>query len=321
RQWMMAGAIPPDLEGELRRHYAALEKEYGANTDVAVRSSATAEDLPSASFAGQQETFLNVCGIDNLLEKCKRVYASLFTDRAIAYRVHQGFPHMKVALSIGVQKMVRADIGSSGVMFTLDTESGFRDVVSITAAYGLGENIVQGAVNRDEYVVHKPTLRLGKRAILKRQLGSKALRMIYDTGTSDKAIRNEPVSVAEQQQFALTDDEVLELAKQALVIEAHYGGPMDIEWAKDGKTQQVFVVQARPETVQSQRNVLVQEVYRLTQKGKNLLNGKSIGHRIGAGPVRLVRDKQHMQQIQPGDVLVADITDPDWEPVMKTASA
>lgn len=326
RQWIVAGTIPPALEAALRQHYAALEKEYGIDTDVAVRSSATAEDLPDASFAGQQETFLNVCGIDNLLDKCKQVYASLFTDRAIAYRVHQGFPHMKVALSIGVQKMVRSDLGSSGVMFTLDTESGFRDVVSITAAYGLGENIVQGAVNPDEYVVHKPTLRLGKRSILKRQLGSKALRMIYDATTSDahktnKAIRNEAVSPLDQQRFALTDDDILELAKQALVIEEHYGCPMDIEWAKDGKTQQLFIVQARPETVQSQNNVLVQDVYRLKEKGKMLLSGKSIGHRMGAGPVRIIRDKQQMQHIKPGDVLVADITDPDWEPVMKTASA
>jgi len=321
RQWIEAGTLPPALETELREHYAAMEKQYGASTDVAVRSSATAEDLPDASFAGQQETFLNVCGIDNLLEKCKRVYASLFTDRAIAYRVHQGFPHMKVALSIGVQEMVRSDLGSSGVMFTLDTESGFREVVSITAAYGLGENIVQGAVNPDEYVVHKPTLRAGKRSILKRQLGSKALRMVYDTRKSDKAILNEAVSVIDQQKFALTDDEILELAKQALVIEEHYGCPMDIEWAKDGKTQQLFIVQARPETVQSQSNVWVQDIYRLKQKGKSLLTGKSIGHRIGAGPVRIVRDKQQMQEIKPGDVLVADITDPDWEPVMKTASA
>ena len=329
RQWIEAGHLPPALEKEVREHYAALEQQYGAGTDVAVRSSATAEDLPDASFAGQQETFLNVCGIDALLDKCKRVYASLFTDRAIAYRVHQGFPHMKVALSIGVQKMVRSDLGSSGVMFTLDTESGFREVVSITAAYGLGENIVQGAVNPDEYVVHKPTLRAGKRPILKRQLGSKALRMVYDTSsasTNGKAIRNESVSAADQQRFALTDDEILELARQALVIEEHYGCPMDIEWAKDGLTQQLFIVQARPETVQSQGNVLVQDVYRLKQKGlpqkpKVLLSGKSIGHRIGAGPVRVIRDKQQMQQIQAGDVLVADITDPDWEPVMKTASA
>jgi pyruvate,water dikinase len=320
RRWIMAGEMPPALCEGIAIAYAELEKQYGKDTDVAVRSSATAEDLPDASFAGQQETFLNIRGLDPLLSICKNVFASLFTDRAIAYRVHKGFAHMKVALSIGVQKMVRSDIGASGVMFTLDTESGFRDVVSITAAYGLGENVVQGAVNPDEFTVHKPTLRAGFRPILKRQLGSKALRMVYDH-TNGNATRNENVNSADQQQFAISDDEIIELAKQALVIEEHYGCAMDIEWARDGVTQQLFIVQARPETVHASRNALLQDVYRLESKSKILARGKSIGQRIGAGTVRIIKDKHQMGSILPGDVLVADITDPDWEPVMKTASA
>ncbi len=320
RDWLLAGEIPPGLEAAITAAYAELEQQYGAQTDVAVRSSATAEDLPDASFAGQQETYLNIRGREQLLATCKRVFASLFTDRAIAYRVHKGFAHMKVALSIGVQKMVRSDIGASGVMFTLDTESGFRDAISITAAYGLGENVVQGAVNPDEFTVHKPTLRAGFRPILKRQLGSKALRMVYDHANGN-ATRNESVSQQDRQRFAISDDEVLELARQALVIEEHYGCPMDIEWARDGITQQLFIVQARPETVQASRNLLLQDIYRLDQKGKVLAKGKSVGQKIGAGTVRVIRDKSQMHTIQPGDVLVADITDPDWEPVMKTASA
>jgi pyruvate,water dikinase len=326
REWILAGELPQELKQAIATAYQTLEKEYGENTDVAVRSSATAEDLPNASFAGQQETYLNICGIEALYTACKRVYASLFTDRAISYRVDQGFPHMKVALSIGVQKMVRSDLGASGVMFTLDTESGFRDVVSITSIYGLGENIVQGAVNPDEFTVHKPTLRAGFRAIVKKQLGSKALRMVYDTSANHLvatrlATRNDAVSLADQQQFSITDDEILNLAKQALVIEEHYGCAMDIEWAKDGNTRQLFIVQARPETVHGQRNPLLQEVYHLEKKSKVLLSGKSVGSRIGAGVVRIVHDKSQMHTIKAGDVLVADITDPDWEPVMKTASA
>jgi pyruvate,water dikinase len=320
RRWIMAGEMPPALCEGIAIAYAELEKQYGKDTDVAVRSSATAEDLPDASFAGQQETFLNIRGLDPLLSICKNVFASLFTDRAIAYRVHKGFAHMKVALSIGVQKMVRSDIGASGVMFTLDTESGFRDVVGITAAYGLGENVVQGAVNPDEFTVHKPTLRAGFRPILKRQLGSKALRMVYDH-TNGNATRNETVNTADQQQFAISDSEIIELAKQALVIEEHYGCAMDIEWARDGVTQQLFIVQARPETVHAGSNALLQEVYRLESKSRVLTKGKSIGQRIGAGTVRIIKDKHQMGSILPGDVLVADITDPDWEPVMKTASA
>jgi len=325
RRWIIEGKIPAALESELRIAYAELEKQYGTETDVAVRSSATAEDLPDASFAGQQETFLNIRGFDSLLIVCKQVFASLFTDRAIAYRVHKQFDHMKVALSIGVQKMVRSDLGASGVMFTLDTESGFRDVVSITAAYGLGENIVQGAVNPDEFLVHKPTLRQGFRSILKRQLGSKAWRMVYSEKNSGHATRNESVSAMDQRRFAISDEEILSLAKQALIIEKHYGCAMDIEWARDGVSQQLFIVQARPETVHANRNPMVQDVYRLPssakEKTKVLTSGKSVGSRIGAGIVRVINDKSQMQIIKPGDVLVADITDPDWEPVMKTASA
>jgi pyruvate,water dikinase len=321
RSWIVASDMPPSLCEAIATAYAELEQQYGTDTDVAVRSSATAEDLPDASFAGQQETYLNIRGLEQLLSICKNVFASLFTDRAIAYRVHKGFAHMKVALSIGVQKMVRSDIGASGVMFTLDTESGFRDVVSITAAYGLGENVVQGAVNPDEFTVHKPTLRAGFRPILKRQLGSKALRMVYEASGNALSTRNEKVSNEDQQKFAISDDEIIELAKQALVIEEHYGCPLDIEWARDGVTQQLFIVQARPETVQASRNMLLQDVYRLESKGVVLTKGKSIGQRIGAGQVRIIKDKNQMGSILPGDVLVADITDPDWEPVMKTASA
>lgn len=321
RSWILAADIPLPLQQAIAAAYQVLEQEYGADTDVAVRSSATAEDLPDASFAGQQETYLNIRGIDHLLSTCKKVFASLFTDRSIAYRVHKGFDHMKVALSIGVQKMVRSDVGASGVIFTIDTESGFRDVITITAAYGLGENVVQGAVNPDEFVVHKPTLQQGFRPILKRQLGSKALRMAYDETASELSTLNQAVSVADQQRFAISDDEVLELARQAMVIEKHYGCAMDIEWARDGINGKLFIVQARPETVHSNANALVQDVFRLQQKGKVLLSGKSIGARIGCGPVRVVTDKSHLHEIQPGDVLVADITDPDWEPVMKTASA
>ena len=319
RQWLLDGQLPPALEQCIAQAYQQLENEYGERTDVAVRSSATAEDLPDASFAGQQETYLNICGIEAVLSSCKKVFASLFTDRVISYRAHRGFDHMQVALSIGVQKMVRSDSASSGVLFTLDTESGFRDVVHITAAYGLGENIVQGAVNPDEFVVHKPTLRAGFRPILKRELGSKALRMIY--GDDASATRNIAVDKDDQQRFAINDDEVMELARQALIIEEHYGCPMDIEWAKDGRSDELFIVQARPETVHSLHTGKHLDQYRLREKGKQLLTGISIGQRIGAGRVRVVCDKNEMSKVCAGDVLVADITDPDWEPVMKTASA
>ena len=322
------GEIPPDVEEEVRTAYAELCEEYGSNIDVAVRSSATAEDLPTASFAGQQETYLNIRGDKNLLLTCKRVFASLFTNRAISYRVHQGFDHHDVALSIGVQKMVRSDIASSGVMFTLDTESGFRDVVFITGAYGLGENVVQGTVNPDEFYVFKPTLAQGKRPILKRQLGDKAIRMIY-TGDSlaGASTRNVDVKRDDREQFCITDEEVLTLAHYGVLIEEHYSKlagkprPMDIEWAKDGETGDLFIVQARPETVQSQLDAAYQETFYLKEHGEILVQGKSVGQRIASGPARVIIDASDMNDVQAGEILVTDITDPDWEPVMKRAGA
>jgi pyruvate,water dikinase len=328
RNWINHGELPAELASEIDSAYQQLELEYGEHTDVAVRSSATAEDLPTASFAGQQETYLNIRGSRNLLATCKQVFASLFTDRAIAYRVHQGFDHMDVALSIGVQKMVRSDLGASGVMFTIDTETGFRDVVFITAAYGLGENVVQGAVNPDEFYVFKPTLAEGKRPILKRQLGEKALKMIY---THDPVVglstRNVNVPLQERRRFALTDDEVLELARQAVIIEQHYSAhagrprPMDIEWAKDGESGELFIVQARPETVQSVADSSYAQVFTLESRGKILSRGKSVGQKIAAGTSRVILEAADMHSLQAGEVLVTDITDPDWEPVMKRAAA
>ncbi len=322
RQWIMHGAMPQQLVDEIREAYKELEKEYGENTDVAVRSSATAEDLPNASFAGQQETYLNIRGTTNLLATCKQVFASLFTDRAISYRVHQGFDHMDVALSIGVQQMVRSDIGASGVMFSIDTETGFRDVVFITAAYGLGENVVQGAVNPDEFYVFKPTLAEGKRPILKRQLGEKAIKMIY---TSDPmagmSTHNVRVRLEERREFAINDEEVLQLARYAAAIEKHYGRPMDIEWAKDGNSGKLYIVQARPETVQTSADATMHEVFHLQSRGKVLSTGKSVGQKIATGKARVILEASHMHELQPGEVLITDITDPDWEPVMKIASA
>ncbi|HEY0634422.1 MAG TPA: phosphoenolpyruvate synthase [Gammaproteobacteria bacterium] len=322
RQWVNDGELPAPLAAEIRTAYQALESQYGPNTDVAVRSSATAEDLPTASFAGQQETYLNIRGADSLLATCKKVFASLFTDRAISYRVDKGFLHMDVALSIGVQKMVRSDIGASGVMFSIDTETGFRDAVFITAAYGLGENVVQGTVNPDEFYVFKPTLLQGKRPILKRQLGEKAVRMIY---TSDSqagvSTRNEDVPRAERERFALSDDEVLELARYAVTIENHYGRPMDIEWAKDGNSGELFIVQARPETVRSADDNNLHETFSLDRPGELLISGKSVGQRIATGPARVILEAAQMSELKPGEVLVTDITDPDWEPVMKIAAA
>jgi pyruvate,water dikinase len=322
RQWVREGEFPSALAAEITAAYQALEAEYGAATDVAVRSSATAEDLPTASFAGQQETYLNIRGAENLLASCKKVFASLFTDRAISYRVDKGFLHMDVALSIGVQKMVRSDLGASGVMFSIDTESGFRDAVFITAAYGLGENVVQGTVNPDEFYVFKPTLLQGKRPILKRQLGEKAMRMTYTSDTSaGLSTRNDPVSREERERFALNDDEVLELARYAVTIENHYGRPMDIEWAKDGNSGELFIVQARPETVRSADDATQHESFHLKQRGKVLISGKSVGQRIATGPARVILAASQMSELKPGEVLVTDITDPDWEPVMKIASA
>lgn len=321
RQWVMEAEFPARLDSEIRQAFAALANGND-NLSVAVRSSATAEDLPDASFAGQQETFLNIRGVDNVIRAAKEVFASLFNDRAIAYRVHQGFDHKLVALSAGVQRMVRSETGTAGVMFTLDTESGFRDVVFITGAYGLGETVVQGAVNLDEFYVHKPTLEAGRPAILRRNLGSKAIKMIYgDEAKAGRSVKVVDVDRADRARFALSDAEVTELAKQAMIIEKHYGRPMDIEWAKDGDDGKLYIVQARPETVKSRASATVMERYLLKEKGTVLVEGRAIGQRIGAGPVKVINDVSEMDKVQPGDVLVSDMTDPDWEPVMKRASA
>ncbi len=321
RQWVMDAEFPAELDKQIRSAFAAMA---GGNDNmaVAVRSSATAEDLPDASFAGQQETFLNIRGVDNVIRAAKEVFASLFNDRAIAYRVHQGFDHKLVALSAGVQRMVRSETGTAGVMFTLDTESGFRDVVFITGAYGLGETVVQGAVNPDEFYVHKQTLDAGRPAILRRNLGSKAIKMVYgDEAKAGKSVKVVDVDRADRARFCLTDAEVSELAKQAMIIEKHYGRPMDIEWAKDGDDGKLYIVQARPETVKSRASATVMERYLLKEKGTVLVEGRAIGQKIGAGKVRVINDVSEMDKVQPGDVLVSDMTDPDWEPVMKRASA
>ena len=321
RQWIMDAEFPPQLDTDIRAAFAEMA-QGNDNMAVAVRSSATAEDLPDASFAGQQETFLNIRGVDNVIRAAKEVFASLFNDRAIAYRVHQGFDHRQVALSAGVQRMVRSETAAAGVMFTLDTESGFRDVVFITGSYGLGETVVQGAVNPDEFYVHKPTLADGRPAVLRRNMGSKAIKMIYGAEASaGKSVETVPVDPDERMRFSLTDAEVTELAKQAMIIEKHYGCPMDIEWAKDGDDGKLYIVQARPETVKSRSNLNVMERYLLKEKGNVLTEGRAIGQRIGAGPVRVINDVAEMDLVQPGDVLVSDMTDPDWEPVMKRASA
>ncbi|HEY9050392.1 MAG TPA: phosphoenolpyruvate synthase, partial [Gammaproteobacteria bacterium] len=322
RSWVLHAEMPQALADEIVHSYEKLAQEYGDYPDVAVRSSATAEDLAHASFAGQQETFLNISGRRNLLLTCKRVFASLFTDRAISYREHHNFPHMDVALSVGVQKMVRAETGASGVMFTLDTESGFRDVVFINASYGLGENIVQGAVNPDEFYVFKPTLESGHRPILRRHLGEKAIKMVYSQDTTaGLSTRNVNVMPEDRAQFSINDEEVLQLARNAIAIEKHYGRPMDIEWAKDGETNELFILQARPETVQSQLKFKQQETFRLEKRGEILTVGKSVGKRIAKGKACVIQDAADMHRLTPGDVLVTDITDPDWEPVMKKASA
>ena len=321
RQWVMDAPFPERLDAEIRTAFAKISAG-NPNLAVAVRSSATAEDLPDASFAGQQETFLNIRGVDNVIRAAKEVFASLFNDRAIAYRVHQGFDHKLVALSAGVQRMVRSETGAAGVLFTLDTESGFRDAVFVTAAYGLGETVVQGAVNPDEFYVHKPTLEAGRPAILRRNLGSKAIKMVYgEEAKAGRSVRTIDVEPVERARFSISDAEVTELAKQALIIERHYGRPMDIEWAKDGDDGQLYIVQARPETVKSRASATVMERYLLKEKGQVLVEGRSIGQRIGAGKVKIIRDVSEMDRVQPGDVLVSDMTDPDWEPVMKRASA
>jgi pyruvate,water dikinase len=318
RQWVLETPFPSALEHAVLDRFRAMDA--GRGIAVAVRSSATAEDLPEASFAGQQETFLNVQGEAALLRAMHEVYASLFNDRAIAYRVHQGFDHAQVALSVGVQHMVRSDLGASGVMFTLDTDSGFRDVVFVTSSYGLGETVVQGAVNPDEFYVYKPSLRAGRPAILRRNLGAKAIKMVYGAPGSGERVRTIEVAAAERTRFSLKDDEVEALARQALIIEQHYGCPMDIEWARDGQDQQLYILQARPETVQSRVGRTLNR-YTLSKRSKILIEGRSIGGRIGSGRVRVIRDTASMARVQPGDVMVADMTDPDWEPVMKRAGA
>lgn len=319
RQWIVSAPLPPSLIDAVSAAYNELLTREGEAISVAVRSSATAEDLPEASFAGQQETFLNVRGIDAVLTAVKEVFASLFNDRAIAYRAHHGFAHEQVALSAGIQRMIRSDRAASGVMFTLDTESGFREVVFITAAYGLGEMVVQGAVNPDEFYVHKPMLEAGRQAILRRSLGSKASKMIYGDGNGQR-VQTVDVTDTDRRRFSLTDDEVLALARQALIIEQHYGRPMDIEWAKDGVDGGLYIVQARPETVKSHTGQRLQR-YQLKQRGEVLITGRAIGQRIGAGVARVVMSAKEMNRVQPGDVLVTDMTDPDWEPIMKRAAA
>jgi pyruvate, water dikinase len=321
RGWVIDTTLPADLDKAIREAYVKLCKDAGADdVAVAVRSSATAEDLPDASFAGQQETYLNVTGIEDVLRKVKEVFASLYNDRAIAYRVHHGFKHEDVFLSAGVQLMVRSDIGASGVLFTLDTESGFRNAVFVTGSYGLGEMVVQGAVNPDEFYVYKPTLRAGKPAILRRQLGAKQQRMIYSAKAGER-VKIEDTPPADRAKFCLSDADVQELAKQSLVIEEHYQRPMDIEWAKDGATGKLYIVQARPETVKSRTRTTQIERFQLKQRGKVLAEGRSIGQKIGAGKARVIRTIKDMNRVEPGDVLIADMTDPDWEPVMKRAAA
>ena len=324
RGWVMAAPLPQALLTAVTDAYQVLAAGSGDTASFAVRSSATAEDLPDASFAGQQETFLNVRGLDNVIAAIKEVFASLYNDRAIAYRVHQKFEHDKVFLSAGVQKMVRSDIGASGVMFTLDTESGFRDAVFITGAYGLGETVVQGAVNPDEFYVYKPNLAANRPAILSRRLGAKAIEMVYAEaaeGAHNKATITRDVDAARRNRFCLTDAQVEELAKQALIIEKHYARPMDIEWALDGGDGKLYIVQARPETVESRASNTIIERYQLQTKGKVLAEGRAIGQKIGQGKARIIMGIDQMDEVQLGDVLVTDMTDPDWEPIMKRASA
>lgn len=322
RQWVIDTPFQPALNQAINEAYIKLSGAAGDQASFAVRSSATAEDMPDASFAGQQETFLNVRGIDAIMVAIKHVFASLFNDRAISYRVHQGYDHRGVALSAGVQRMVRSDLASSGVMFSIDTESGFEDVVFITSSYGLGEMVVQGAVNPDEFYVHKPTLGHNKPAILRRTIGSKLVQMVYsDDQSHGKQVKVLDVAAAQRRQFSINDDEVQQLAKQALIIEKHYGRPMDIEWAKDGLDGKLYIVQARPETVRSNEDSNVMERYTLKAHSAVVAEGRAIGHKIGAGTAKVLSSIAQMDQIQPGDVLVTDMTDPDWEPVMKRAAA
>jgi pyruvate,water dikinase len=327
RSLIYNAVFPEDLKGEILKAYEKLCEEYGENTDVAVRSSATAEDLPDASFAGQQETYLNVRGEDALIEACKKCFASLFTNRAISYRVDKGFDHSSIALSIGVQKMVRSDLAASGVIFSIDTESGFKNAILITGGYGLGETIVQGIINPDEFYVFKPTLKTGYRPIIQKKLGTKELKMVYAPDTKNEATETVHVPAADKSRFCLTDDEILQLAKWTMIIEDHYSQkagyfkPMDIEWGKDGRTNELFILQARPETVQSQRDMNVLENYILLEHKKPILTGTSVGSKIGAGPVHIIESVSEIKNFKKGQVLITDMTDPDWEPVMKIASA
>ena len=323
RQWIIETPFQPRLQKEIEEFYNKLVADSTAEMSFAVRSSATAEDLPDASFAGQQETFLNVVGIDNVLEAMKHVFASLYNDRAISYRVHKGFTHAEVALSAGVQRMVRSDLGAAGVMFTIDTESGFKDVVFITSSYGLGETVVQGAVNPDEFYVHKPMLELGKLPVIRRNIGSKLIKMEF-TGEAKagRSVKTVDVPIEMRNRYSLNDTEVVELAKYAVIIEKHYGRAMDIEWGKDGRDGKLYILQARPETVKSQqKSTDAQQRFRLKGTGTVLASGRAIGQKIGAGRVRVIHDPSEMERVQPGDVLVADMTDPNWEPVMKRAAA
>ena len=321
RQWIIDTPFPAEFEQAIRQAFAELDAD--GQGSFAVRSSATAEDLPDASFAGQQETYLNVVGIDEVLEKIRLVFASLYNDRAISYRVHKGYAHAEVALSAGIQRMVRSDKGSAGVLFTIDTESGFKDVVFLTSSYGLGETVVQGAVNPDEFYVFKPSLAAGKYPIISRRIGSKLIKMEFDPDrTTGHAVRTVDVPVSERNRYSLTDDEVIELARYAVIIEQHYGRPMDIEWGRDGIDGKIYILQARPETVKSQQGSNdVQERYRLKATGDVLVTGRAIGQKIGSGKVRVVADASEMDKVQAGDILVTDMTDPNWEPVMKLASA
>jgi len=321
REIVYGAGLPEDLATQIIDAYRKLQEEYGEDVSLAVRSSATAEDLPTASFAGQQDTYLNIRGDESLLDTCQRCFASLFTDRAIHYRIDQGFDHFKVSLSIGIMKMVRSDLAASGVMFSLDTESGFRDTVFITGAYGLGENVVQGAVDPDEFYVHKPTFLAGHRAVLRRLIGDKAVKMVFVEGDTKYTTRNIPTPKADRARYCITDDDALELAEYACTIEQHYGRPMDMEWAKDGLDGKLYIVQARPETVASQRANTTLESYVLDGRGEVLTEGRSVGEMIASGVVRRIDHVSHLSDFQPGEVLVSDITTPDWEPVMKIASA
>jgi len=321
RQWVEEAPFPDELQKSIVESYEKLSNQFGSDVTFAVRSSATAEDLPEASFAGQQETYLNVSGIDDILTAVRKVYASLYNDRAISYRVHQGFEHEMVSLSAGIQQMVRSDIGSSGVMFTLDTESGFDDVVFITSAYGLGETVVQGSVNPDEFYVHKPTLKSGRPAILSRSLGSKSIKMIYAEDNARSPVATTEVDYKDRLKFSLSDSQIEELAQYAMKIESHYGRAMDIEWALDGVDGKIYIVQARPETVKSRQNTQNIERYQLLETSNILVEGRAIGQKIGTGKTKIINDLSEMDSVNKGDILVTDMTDPDWEPVMKLASA